>query len=96
MPSKILAALSPAYGAIKGVGPFSRTSALGAEQAYKNKNKIDDEERERVKSEELAKRIDLTGGSSYNDIIMKKMSVGGRTKPIDGCAVKGKTKSPVF
>jgi len=34
--------------------------------------------------------------SSYNQTVEKKMKQGGRTKPVDGCAIKGKTKPPVF
>ena len=36
------------------------------------------------------------GASSYNTTVQKNMMGGGRTKSIYGCAVKGKTKPPVF
>ena len=40
----------------------------------------------------MAKKKMMRGGMSAK----KKMMGGGRTKSIDGCAVKGKTKPPVF
>ena len=90
MPSKILAALSPAYGAIKGVGPFSKISAIGRHQSNKNKIAEEEEERLKEKREELEAMKRNIESSSY--------FAGGRVtkKPIDGKAVRGKTKGRII
>ena len=55
------------------------------------------EARRKEKEEELNKMRSFISSSSYKPLsATKNMSKGGRTRPVDGCAIKGKTKPPVF
>ena len=48
---------------------------------------------DKAEMDRIAGRV---GASSYNTTVQKKMMHGGRTRPIDGKAIRGKTKPPVF
>lgn len=53
--------------------------------------------RRKEKEEELDKMRRFIADSSYKPLsATKNMSKGGRTRPVDGCAIKGKTKPTVF
>ena len=97
MPDKILSAISPAYGIATGSGPYRDLLGVFGRGIYdRAKDKRKRQEEEKAKSAEMDKIASQDGASSYNTTIEKKMMSGGRTKSIDGCAVKGKTKPPVF
>ena len=59
------------------------------EEKRKRDRQIRDEERAK-EHEEVRRQI---ASSAYKPQAMNR---GGRVKPVDGCAVKGKTKPPVF
>ena len=75
--------------AIPADSAFHPHSSLLVEEEKERKKRIRDEERERD-YERVRKQI---ASSAYKP---KAMNRGGRVKPVDGCAVKGKTKPPVF
>ena len=97
MPDKILAAISPAYGIATGSGPYRDLLGVVGRGVYdRAKDRRESKREEKAKEAEMEKIANRDGASSYNKTIEKKMMSGGRTKSIDGCAVKGKTKPPVF
>ena len=97
MPDKILAAISPAYGIATGSGPYRDLLGVVGRGVYdRARDKREREKEAKAKATEMDKIAVRDGASSYNTTIEKKMMSGGRTKSIDGCAVKGKTKPPVF
>ena len=98
MPSKLLGAVSPAYGISTGSGPYKNVlGSYGRAHYDKKKGERDREEEEAIEAAHIAeikKMIASSGGSggvsSYDSLAMKG---GGRIKKnIDGKAQKGKTK----
>lgn len=97
MPDKILSAISPAYGIATGSGPYRDLLGVVGRGIYdRARDKREREKEEKEKTAEMDRIAGRVGASSYNTTVQKKMMGGGRTKSIDGCAVKGKTKPPVF
>tara|TARA_R110001599_G_scaffold81044_1_gene218860 strand:- start:2486 stop:2779 length:294 start_codon:yes stop_codon:yes gene_type:complete len=97
MPDKILAALSPAYGIATGTGPYKHfLGSLGRAHYDRAEDKRKRKKEEAADLAELNRVKTGINTSSYNQTVEKKMMHGGRTKPVDGCAIKGKTKPPVF
>ena len=97
MPDKILSSISPVYGIATGSGPYRDLLGVVGRGVYdRAKDKRERRKEEKAKAAEMDKMANRDGASSYNTTIEKKMMSGGRTKSIDGCAVKGKTKPPVF
>jgi len=94
MPDKILSALSPAYGIATGTGPLKNILGVAGRGIYdRAASKREDEKRKEEKKQELDALKKQLEASSYKP---RAMNRGGRVKPVDGCAVKGKTKPPVF
>jgi len=94
MPDKILSALSPAYGIATGTGPLKNILGVASRGIYdRAASKREDEKRKEEKKQELDALKKQLQASSYKPQAMNR---GGRVKPVDGCAVKGKTKPPVF
>ena len=97
MPDKILAALSPAYGIATGSGPYRDLLGTVGRGIYdRAKDKRERKKEEKEKAAEMDRIAGRDGASSYNTTVQKKMMHGGRTRPIDGKAIRGKTKPPVF
>ena len=97
MPDKILAAISPAYGIATGSGPYRDLLGVVGRGVYdRARDKRERGKEAKAKAAEMDRVAGRVGASSYNTTVQKKMMGGGRTKSIDGCAVKGKTKPPVF
>lgn len=91
-------ATSPTYWAQK---------VLPADSAFHpwfHKEKLIEEEtarkkeiRDKEKEEEWNRIRQSISDNAYKPLsATKNMSKGGRTRPVDGCAIKGKTKPPVF
>jgi|TARA_R110002012_G_scaffold312131_2_gene522257 hypothetical protein len=94
MPDKILSALSPAYGIATGTGPYRDLLGTVGRGIYdRAAEKRENKKRKEEKKLELdALRKEVEAGSYKPNAMFR----GGRVKPVDGCAVKGKTKPPVF
>ena len=75
--------------AIPAESPLHPHRSTLEERTQKKYDASRKKEKER-EMEEIRKQI---ASSSYRP---QAMSKGGRTRPVDGCAVKGKTKPPVF
>ena len=68
------------------------SSLLVEEEAAKRR-----EARRKEKEEEWERIRQSIADSSYKPLsATRNMSKGGRTRPIDGCAIKGKTKPVMF
>ena len=94
MPDKILSAISPAYGIATGTGPYRNLLGVVGRGIYdRAASKREDKKRKEEKKQELDALKKQLEASSYKP---RAMNRGGRVKPVDGCAVKGKTKPPVF
>ena len=104
---KLASALSPAYGIMKGQGPFSDiASAIGkAAGPLAGPAALlarDKKEEAKMRRMAMASAQMPTGGSSPMAATganqMQRMMAGGvvkRTKPIDGIASKGMTKGKI-
>jgi len=93
MPSKIIGAISPAYGIVTGSSPYK--AILGSYGRDIHDQKVDErEEEERIMKEkrdleEARRKIERQSSAASS-----RMSAGGRVgkKSIDGKAVRGMTK----
>jgi hypothetical protein len=90
---KLASILSPAYGIMKGQGPFSKIASMGPSTNALSvfaKGQANDAKR---------RKAEMAGaGNSGNNRMtpMTGMMAGGRVKrkrSIDGCAMKGKTRA---
>jgi len=90
---KLASILSPAYGIMKGQGPFSKIASMGpSTNALSVFAKSQSEDAKRRKAE-----MSGAGQKGSNRMTpMTGMMAGGplkRKKSIDGCAMKGKTRA---
>jgi len=89
---KLLETFSPAYSIMKGKGPVSKiASAIG--KAAGPMSPIGQLAQDRRK-EAQRRRAEMLGSNRMTE--MPRMMAGGpikRKRPIDGCAVKGKTRA---
>ena len=94
MPDKILSAISPAYGIATGTGPYRNLLGVVGRGIYdRAASKREDKKRKEEEKQELdALKKEVEAGAYKPQAMMR----GGRVKPVDGCAVRGKTKPPVF
>ena len=89
---KILETFSPAYSIMKGKGPISGAlSSLGrAAGPFSPLGQLAKQQRDKAKKREM----EMRGSNRMTE--MQRMMAGGmmkRTRPIDGIAIKGKTKA---
>ncbi len=93
---KLASILSPAYGIMKGQGPFSKIASMGpSTNALSVLANSQREDAQRRKADMARGR---NAGKSGNNRMtpMTGMMAGGplkRKKSIDGCAMKGKTRA---
>jgi hypothetical protein len=94
MPDKILSAISPAYGIATGTGTYRNLLGVVGRGIYdRAASKREDKKRKEEKKQELdALKKEVEAGAYKPQAMMR----GGRVKPVDGCAIRGKTKPPVF
>ena len=94
MPDKILSAISPAYGIATGTGPYRNLLGVVGRGIYdRAASKREYKKRKEEKKQELdALKKEVEAGAYKPQAMMR----GGRVKSVDGCAVRGKTKPPVF
>ena len=103
---KLASVLSPAYGIMKGQGPFSDIAAAVGKAAgpLSPLGLLAKDKKEAAKMRRMAMasaQMPTGGGSSMAATganQMKRMMAGGvmkRTKPIDGIASKGMTKGKI-
>jgi hypothetical protein len=93
MPSKLLGAISPAYGMATGTSPYR--DILGSYGKEAHDAAIDKREAEEKEKERLAKKerdLQLSKKLVSSSSGTKRMKAGGRVRPVDGMAIKGKTK----
>ena len=93
MPSKLLGAISPAYGMATGTSLYR--DALGSYGKEAHDEAIDKREAEEKEKERLAKKerdLQLSKKLVSSASGTKTMKAGGRVKFVDGMAIKGKTK----
>ena len=91
MPSKLLGAISPAYGIATGTGPYKHFLGSLGRGHYDKKvaeRKAKEEEKERLAEMEKVRRE--VRSSAYTTTVQKK--AGGIVRAIDGKAIKGKTR----
>ena len=91
MPSKLLGAISPAYGVATGTSPYKAILGSYGRDIHDQKvaeRKAKEEEKERLAEMEKVRRG--VRSSAYTTTVQKKD--GGRVRAIDGKAMKGKTK----
>ena len=90
---KLASILSPAYGIMKGQGPFSKIASMGPSTNALSvfaKSQAEDAKRRRAEMSGAGK------AGSNRMTPMTGMMAGGplkRKKSIDGCAMKGKTRA---
>ena len=89
---KMLETLSPAYSIMKGKGPISGAlSSLGrAAGPLSPLGQFANQQRDKAKKREM----EMRGSNRMTE--MPRMMAGGpikRKRPIDGCALKGKTRA---
>jgi len=92
MPSKLLGAISPAYGIATGTGPYKHLlGSLGRDHYDKkvNERKEKEEEAKELAKKEMIRR-GIESAASHTTTVQKK--AGGRIRAIDGKAIKGKTR----
>jgi len=98
---KLASILSPAYGIMKGQGPFSSLASGIAKAAGPLAGPVallakDKREEAKKRKMAMAGANQMTPLSSNKMTEMERMYAGGplkRTRSIDGCALKGKTRA---
>jgi len=93
---KLASILSPAYGIMKGQGPFSKIASMGPSTnalSVLAKSQREDAKRRKM---EMSGANEMTPLASNKMTEMQKMMAGGpvkRKRSIDGCAMRGKTRA---
>jgi hypothetical protein len=95
---KMLETFSPAYSIMKGKGPISGIAAALGKTGMSPIGSLALDKREEAKKRKMAMAgaNQMTPLSSNKMTEMQRMYAGGplkRTRSIDGCAVKGKTRA---
>ena len=95
---KMLETFSPAYSIMKGKGPISGIAAALGKTGMSPIGSLALDKREEAKKRKMAMAgaNQMTPLSSNKMTEMQRMYAGGplkRTKSIDGCAMKGKTRA---
>jgi len=95
---KMLETFSPAYSIMKGKGPISGIAAALGKTGMSPIGSLALDKREEAKKRKMAMAgaNQMTPLSSNKMTEMQRMYAGGplkRTKSIDGCAIKGKTRA---
>ncbi len=101
---KLASILSPAYGIMKGQGPFSSLASgiakaagpLAGPVALLAKDKREEAKKRRMAMAGADKMSSSAVPQSNRMTPMTQMMAGGpvkRKRPIDGCAMKGKTRA---
>jgi len=98
---KLASILSPAYGIMKGQGPFSKIASMGPSTnplSVLAKSQREDAQRRKMAMTGANKMAssDIPQTNRMTPMTSARMFAGGplkRKRSIDGCAIKGKTRA---